>query len=315
MKKIINKLNKWLPFQLFKLILLKVKLPFFEKVPLYHILRFFLLELFHSDVSVKASAISFNFLIALFPFVIFLFTLIPYFPIGNFTDQLFELLQEFMPSTAFEAVQTTILDITTNPRSGLLSIGFLLAMYFATNGVHTLMDSFDKADSPYFKKRSFIKQRMFSTFLLLILTVCLILAVFLIIAGGKGIGFLVSKGLNLSDFQIILVNVLRWLILLMLIFFAVSFLYYFGPSTQTRYRFISPGSIIATLLIVFVTKGFSFYINNFNSYNKIYGSIGTIPMLMFLVYLVSIVLLIGFELNASIYIQRGEWLKEKTIKI
>jgi membrane protein len=133
-----------------------------------------------------------------------------------------------------------------------------------------------------------------------ILSTLVLAAVLLIIFGGTVINMLVEYGWLKGSFTFILIQIGVWLIILLLFFFAYSFLYYFGPSKRMKYRFISAGSTLATLLTIISSIGFAYFVNNFGEYNKLYGSIGTLIVVMLWLYITSLVLLIGFELNASI---------------
>jgi membrane protein len=247
----------------------------------------------------RASAIAFSFFLALFPAIIFLFTLIPYIPIRNFQAELFLLIRDLLPASTFAAVEETIQDILTKPRGGLLSLGFLMALIFASNGLVSMMNAFD-ASLHTIEKRNWIEQRLISIVLLFILSVLLTLAISLIIAGQSAINYLDNSSLIGSRLTYYLLSVGKWLITLSLFFFAYSSLYFFAPTRKTRWRFVSPGGSLATLLSILVLIGFGYYINQFSQYYKLYGSIGTLLVILLLCYLMSLILLIGFELNNSI---------------
>lgn len=283
----------------------KISLPFFEGVPLYDVGIFFWHSIVNGAITTRASAIAFSFFIALFPAVLFLFTLIPYIPITNFQNELFQLIHEVLPESTFATVEDTLTDIIMRPRSGLLSLGFIMALIFSTNGLASMMTAFD-ATIHSINRRSWVSQRIAAALLLIILSVLLLAAVALIIGGQTTIDYLQRNEILQDKFTIMLVTFGKWLVIILLLFFANSFLYYMAPARKTEWRFFSAGSALATALSIIALYGFSFYINNFSQYNKLYGSIGTLLIILLLMYVMSLILLIGFELNASIYQAKTE---------
>lgn len=277
----------------------KLVLPGFDGIAFYDVFLFFIKGIQKGSITQRASSLSFNFFLALFPAIIFFFTLIPYLPINDFQTTLFGILQSVLPENAFETVKSTISDILTNKRSGLLSVGFLMTLYFATNGVNAVIDAFNKSYHTS-ENRPWIKQRLISVFLVIILAVLLITAIALITVGSFLLNYLVEYGILKGEITIYLLFASRWIILLAMLFFGISFLYYFAPAKKKRFRFISAGSSLATFLILITTFGFNFYVTNFSKYNALYGSIGTLIIILMWIYFNAIILLIGFELNASI---------------
>jgi membrane protein len=258
------------------------------------------------SITIRASSLAFNYLMAIFPAIIVLFTLIPYIPIENFQDEIFKLLQEVLPHNAFEATKSTIEDILKQQSGGLLSFGFVLSLYYSTNGIIAMMTAFNNTYSST-ETRSEWQKRWIALGLVLILSTQVFAAVSLIIFSGTAITMLVEYGWLQGSLTIILIQIGVWLIILLLLFFAYSFLYYYGPSKRMKYRFISAGSTLATLLTIISSMGFALFVNNFGQYNKLYGSIGTLIVVMLWLYIISLVLLVGFELNASISRSRDRY--------
>lgn len=277
----------------------KITLPGFDKMPLYDVMVFFWRSIVDGALSTRASAIAFSFFVGLFPAIIFLFTLIPYIPIENFQNQLFLLIKDMLPANAFMAIEETVQDILTRQRGGLLSLGFFMALIFSTNGFASMMTAFD-ASLHSFERRTWLGQRLIALLLLAIMSVLLTLAIALITYGQHFINYLANNGYLKDHFIIILLTLGKWIVILVLFFMANSFLYYLAPAKKTKWRFISAGGTLSTALSVATFVGFTYYINNFGQYNKLYGSIGTVLVIMLLMYLLSMILLIGFELNASI---------------
>ncbi len=309
-----NEIHKFLLrfriYRAFLIVLKRIKVGKTHKVPLYDILAFFLQEIQNQDLMMRASAITFNFFLALFPATLFLFTLIPYFPIANLDKLILEFFGEIMPDSAFEAINTTIYDIVSKQQGGLLSFGFLLALYFATSGISSLMSSFNKANE-IFEDRSFLKQRLLAIGLTFLEVGVLIVAVILILGGNLAIDILVLLQIVEESYIATLIRISEWLIIIFLIYTGISILYYFGPAVSKRWKFFSVGSWVATLLFLLASLGFSYYVDHFGNYNKLYGSIGTLIVIMLWMNINSIILLIGFELNAAIYINRSRLQKAR----
>jgi membrane protein len=280
-----------------------ITLPFFDDVPLYDVAVFFWKGIVNGDITTRASAIAFNFILAIFPAIIFVFTLIPYIPIEHFQQQLMILIQSVLPQNAFLAIHETIMDIITRPRGGLLSFGVLAAFYFSTNGIVSVISAFNGTIHTI-ETRSWINQRLVALMLAVILILLITISIAMITFSQNVMNFLVAKGLLHKNPTYYLVLIGRWLIICALFFFCYAFLFYFAPARKTKFKFISAGGSLTTLLTIIASLGFSFYINNFGKYNTLYGSIGTLVVVMLSIYFNSLMLLIGFELNASIWSAR-----------
>lgn len=272
-----------------------VSLPGFEKVPIADVARFFWQSMTKGALTMRASAVSFSFFLALFPTIIFFFTLIPYIPIDNFQEQLMGLLKSVMPHNAYQATEDTIFDIVTNQRGGLLSIGFLSAMYFSTNGFDALITAFNNTYHDI-EARSGFQQRLVSILLVIIFTVLLTMAISLIIFSE----YLLNRIFHEGGFTYYLILTGRILIVFMLFYSLISCTFYLGPSRKHGWKFFSAGSMLATILTIITSVGFAYYVNNFGTYNKLYGSIGTLIVILLWIYFNSLVVLVGFDLNASI---------------
>jgi membrane protein len=277
----------------------KLVLPGFDGMPLYDVADFFFTGIQKGAIKTRATSVAYSFLLALFPGIIFLFSLIPYIPIKGFQAELLTLLQDIFPKDAYVAARSTIEDIVKHQRGGLLSLGFVLVAFFATNGISALIDGFNK--SYHIKEtRTGFRQRMAALTLTGILSLLLIVAIIIIIFSESSTAYLVDIGLIKSKAQIVLLYFGKWLVIVALFLFAISFLYYFGPALHKKWRFFSPGSIVASFLCILTSVGFGAFVNNFGSYNKLYGSIGTLIVIMLWIYYNALILILGFELNASI---------------
>lgn len=277
-----------------------ITFPGLDGMALYDVMVFFWRSIVDGALSTRASAIAFSFFMAMFPAIIFLFTLIPYIPISNFQNELFLLIKDMVPQNAFMAIEETVKDILTRQRGDLLSLGFFMALIFSTNGFASMMTAFD-ASLHSFERRTWVGQRIIALLLLAILSVLITVAIGLITFGQHSINYLVANGYLRDHFTFYMLTIGKWVIILFLFFIANSFLFYLAPAKKTKWRFISAGGTLSTILCLITFVGFSYYINNFGQYNKLYGSIGTLLVIMVLMYILSMILLIGFELNASIY--------------
>jgi len=278
-----------------------IRLPRYSQLTLYDIGYFFLVETQKSAISTRASAVAFTFFLALFPAIIFFFSLIPFLPIDNLHQQVLNDMHSLLPENAYQAAVETINDLVKNQHNGLLSFGFLVTLYLSTNGINALIDAFNQAIH-VIETRSFIKQRFVSLCLLGVLSLLVLTASVLIIFSEIAINYAIAHGLLLSDgIVIVLLTLGKWLVVFLLLFTAISLLYYFGPVNSANYKLISPGALLATVLSITASLLFNYYVNNFGTYNKVYGSIGTIMVIMLWLQFNCLIMLIGFDLNAKIY--------------
>ena len=278
-----------------------MRLPCYSQLTWYDIGYFFLVETQKSTISTRASAVAFTFFLALFPAIIFFFSLIPFLPIDNLHQQVLNDMRSLLPENAYQAAVETINDLVKNQHNGLLSFGFLVTLYLSTNGINALIDAFNQAIHVV-ETRSFIKQRIVSLYLLGALSLLVLTASLLIIFSEIAINYAIAHGLLLSDgIVIVLLTLGKWLIVFLLLFTAISLLYYFGPVNSANYKLISPGALLATVLSITASLLFNYYVNNFGTYNKVYGSIGTIMVIMLWLQFNCLIMLIGFDLNAKIY--------------
>lgn len=273
-------------------------IPGFKGMSVYDVAKFFIEGLSKGALTTRASSLAFNFFLALFPAIIFLFTLIPFVTIDGFQEELFILMRDVFPPTTFDSVKETIDDIVNKKQAGLLSIGFVFALYFSTNGINSLIEAFN-ANIHIEESRSILMQRWVSLVLTIVMSVLVFLAITLIIFSQNFLEFLMIKNVISENFAYLILD-FKWIVLLVLLYAGVSFLYYYGPSRTAKLSLFSPGSLVATILIVLSSIGFSYYVDNFATYNKLYGSIGTLMIILLWLYFNSIIFLLGFELNTSI---------------
>lgn len=279
-------------------------LPGLSKIPIYNLLTFIDKETKEDAIITRANSMAFSFFVAIFPSVIVLFTLLAYTPLyERFDDVLSGSIQEVMPGSAGKMIFKTIEDIATIPRSGLLSFGFFLAIWFASNGMLSMMRGLEKDYSATFKRRTPFEKRIIAIQLTFLVAFVLVASVVFVIMGNTILSF-VFQYVKVNAITRSAVFTFRWLVVLLLFYTTFSTIYRYGSSTRRLIPFFNPGAMLATILSIFISWGFSFYVDNFGNYNKVYGSIGTLIVLMIWIQLNCMILLIGFELNAGIAVLR-----------
>jgi membrane protein len=277
----------------------RISLPGFEGVPLFDVILFFYKQVRLVGLNERASAIAYNFIMAVPPTSLFLFTLIPHLPFINkrsIKEQLHSLITDVIPAKIHNQNIIHFVDsFLDQSRFGLLSFGFILSLFFASNAMMGLMRSFNK-NYIGFEKRKGLHIRWIAIKLTVLIFGLVLGCLILLITQG-----VVLKWMGITRVETrILINNIRWFFIIGLIFYAYAFIYKYAPATQKRWKLLSPGAILGTTLSIIATLGFSFFVNNFGRYNALYGSIGTVIVLMILIYINSLSLLIGFELNVSI---------------
>ncbi len=277
----------------------QIILPGFKGVPLYDVIRFFFSQLKKSSLTERASAISYNFIMAIPPTCLFLFTLLPNMPFIKkkvIKVQLHTLITDIIPAKDYNKNLIKFVDgFLDDARIGLLSFGFVLLIYFASNGMMGIMRSFDK-NYLGFQKRTGLQKRWMAIKLTMIIMGLLFACIMLLITQGAMLKWLGIQNAVVLKF----ILVIKWAFIVALVFYSIAFIYKFAPAVHKRWSIASPGSILATTLSILATIGFSLFVNNFGKYNALYGSIGTVIVIMIIIYINSLVLLIGYELNVSI---------------
>ncbi|MBL0334215.1 MAG: YihY/virulence factor BrkB family protein [Chitinophagaceae bacterium] len=297
LKHIRHKVSRSLPAQFFVRRSKVTTLPGFRGIPIYDVVLFFIKQVQTVGLQERASSIAFNFVMAIPPSIIFLFTLIPFLPIStDFETQLYELIRDVVPGQKDNSVLISFLqDFINNPRNGLLSVGFILSIFFSSNAIMGVMRSFDK-NYIGFKKRTGLQKRLTALQITFVLFVFVFATILLLVGQGQVLKVI---GIKSQWVRSAILN-LRWLFIVILLFASVSFIYRHAPAVHKKWRMINPGSILATFMMLSLTLVFSWWVSRFGNYNELYGSIGTVLILMLMIYFNSLVLLIGFELNVSI---------------
>ena len=279
-------------------------LPGFQGVSFYTVLSFIYREIMRNDIITRANSVAFSIFLSLFPTIIFFFTLIPLFPVSaDYLSILRESTENIFPKEAHNYLFSMVEEVVSIKRGGLQSLGFLLAMFFSSSGMLELMNGFEKSYEHAFKKRNFLKKRGIALLLVITHASIMFLTMLLLVFGQ---GFIDQFIVIEQNQQVIpfLLFVGKWLLMLFLVYFAVTTIYRYGPSLKERVNWLNPGSILATILTILVSIGFSIVINNFGKYNEIYGSIGALLVFLIWLQINALIILIGFELNASIMVNK-----------
>jgi len=274
----------------------RIKIPGLEGMSLYDLLHMYIVGIVRGALTARAGGISYSFFMAVFPFMLFMLTLIPYIPIEGFQDNFMTLISEALPPKTYDTVVPIFADIANNKYGGLLSFGFLVSIFLMTNGVNAVFGGFEYSYHVT-EVRGVVKAYVISLGTSLLMSVFLILTVAVTIGFQFGLDFLIMKDWLPEEF--VWLENARYVFFVFMIFTTVSLLYYFGTKEGKYSSFFSAGAILTTLLSVLTFYGFSIYVLKFAKYNELYGSIGTLLVLMLFIWLNSIILLLGFELNAS----------------
>ena len=270
-----------------------IPLPGFEGITLLNLFQF-LKEVFQKgNFAIRSAAVSFHFFVALFPTLIFLLSLIPYLPIDGVKESLLLLAGDLMPIVIYDIFETTVNELFTRRYNALLSIGFVLSLYYASLGINTLLTAFSQSYQLKLKN-GYFKQQLISLGIFLFIIIMFLSAVALSIFGNYLGSQLVS--LDVGNYVNFLIDIFKLLLQILLVIFGIAILYHFGNPHTKKFRLINAGTLFATIVIFLATKGLSIYFSNFNVYNKIYGSIGSLLITLVWLNIVSYVLIIGFEL-------------------
>lgn len=301
MKHLFHKAKRlWLRLMI---ILRGIALPGFKGMSLYDVLRFFFRGLTDSKFTLMSAAMSYNFFISLFSTLFLIFIFIPKIPVDNLQAKVMELIANIVPLEGITYVQNIVKSYLSQQDSTLflVTLMILLSFWGATRGVIAMMKAFTKNED-VFRKRGFFELYGTAFLIFLLLGVLVILAAGLLIVGGASIEWLVDNEWLSIGISLFLLQALRYLLTLLTIFLAISTIYYLAPKTQNRWNFFSPGGITAGILILIAMIGLDIFVQRFtdSAFNAIYGSIGTIILLLVWFNYLSIMLLIGFELNAAI---------------
>ncbi|WP_395057859.1 YihY/virulence factor BrkB family protein [Flavobacterium sp.] len=284
------------------IVLQNIKLPWLQGISLYELIDFYISGIIQGALSYRAAAIAWSFFMALFPFMLFILNLIPYIPIVGFQEDFLGFVRENVPPTTFDAIDVIINDILHNSHSGLLSTGVILSVFLMTNGVNAVMSGFETSQH-IVEKRAYFRQYFVALFISMLLTFILLITVATIIIFEVFIQRTIIQDVlssRISD-KISLIEFGRYSFIIIMILTSIGILFRFGIRQTKKRAFITIGVVFTTVLIILSSYFFGIWVVKFSKYNELYGSIGTLLIVMFYLWINCMVLLLGFELDASIY--------------
>lgn len=269
----------------------RIKLPALEGLSLYDLLELYVFGIVRGAFSYRAGSIAFSFFMALFPFALFILNLIPYIPLDNFQRDFLQFVEDSVPPNTYGAIELILIDIMNNSYKSLISTGVIMSMIFMANGVNAIIGGFE---SSYHisKSRNFFRQYAIAIMLSVLISVLILLSIAVYLTVEVWMHFSQNPTLTL---------VARYIFLVIMLFLVVSILYKFGSKETKHMAFASYGSLFTTFFVVLTSYFFGIYVLKFSKYNELYGSIGTLLVVMLYIWINCMILLLGFELNATIY--------------
>ena len=282
--------------------LCSITLPGFRGKPLYDVLVYFVKGFTKGYLTDRAAAVAFNVFLAIFPTVMVLFTFIPYLPLDGVQELIEDTIRQMIPQNIADRVIITIDEIMAHQHNTLMSIGIIMAFYFSSGAIRAFFRGFDMGVN-HIGEMTFKRMYLGGMLTTLILGVLLVLSVVLIIVGNNVLPWFFNKIHFYNTLVINLIEIGRWLLTVFALLVAIAVLYYFGnPDKKVKFRLFTPGTIMFAVLFILGTVGFNFYIVNFSNYNALYGSIGGLIIFMMWMYINCTIVLIGYELDASIFL-------------
>lgn len=284
-----------------------IKIPLSDGISVYEFTIILYRELFlNSTFWMRANAIAYSFFLSLFPSFIIIFSILPYLPF-NKIEILSELrfgIHEIMPNQTGDDLFDTLSKFLKTKRGDILSIGFILSIYFASNGLVTMMKGFEKTHK-VFLQRNFIQQRLVAIQMTFLLGFLLAMSSVFVISGTWIFTKLFTL-LRLTKLSTLFALLIKWVVVVGAQYLGIAILYKFGMSLKEKLPFFSFGALVATVFSILSSVAFSFYVDNFSSYNKIYGSFVAGIVLLLWLQMNAVTLIFGFELNAAIALAKDE---------
>lgn len=269
----------------------RIKLPGLEGLSLYDLLELYIFGIVRGAFSYRAGSIAFSFFMALFPFALFILNLIPYIPLENFQRDFLQFVEDSVPPNTYGAIELILIDIMNNSYKSLLSTGVIMSMIFMANGVNAIIGGFESSFH-ITKSRNFFRQYAISIMLSVLISLLILISI--------AVYLTVEVLMHFSEYPEITI-IGRYMFMIIMLFLIVSTLYKFGTKETKHMAFISYGSLFTTFFVVFTSYFFGIYVLKFSKYNELYGSIGTLLVVMLYIWINCMILLLGFELNATIY--------------
>ena len=283
-------------------LLKRIQLPGSQGFSFYDLLEMYVIGIFKGALTTRASAIAFSFFTAIFPFLLFIIILIPYIPFDNFKVDFLDFLDSILPPQTSDFFNQNIFkNINDRSTGGLLSTVFLVSMFLMANGVNAVFSGFENSYHQQLN-RNFIKQYFYAFGVAIILVILLILTV---IGFGYAQIYLIHPiierfGSGDASHELFWITKAKYFFFVIMIYLSMASLYYFGTKDGKLSSFFSVGALFTTFLILVSSCLFGLYINNFSTYNELYGSIGGLLILLFYFWLNANIILLGHELNSSL---------------
>lgn len=284
-------------------LLYRTTLPGFKGIPVAVILKYLWKEIWRDDIVTRANSMAYSFFLSIFPGMLVFLSLLPYFPMDNMIMAFRRAYVEILPKEMSDYIDTIISEMTETSREGLLSVSILLALIFASNGVLSMIKGFHKSYEMTYKKQNSIQQRWRALQLTVLLGFLFLGSLAAIILGRpallKGLTF---AGVDPDNYKFY--NFLRWISVFIFYYICITIIYRIGPAYRNKEKLFSPGATLATILSLISSFGFAVYVENWSQYNEVYGSIGALILILLWLQINSFIILLGYELNASIAINR-----------
>lgn len=290
----------------------RVTFPGFNEIPLYNVCNFIYEELKKDDIVTRSNSVAFSFFLSIFPFIIFVLPLLSLTPWAiEYIDHLENSMNDVIPESAKRYFLEMINGIKAEGSTHLRLASLTFSALFASSGMLTLMYGFDKSYKDSFRHRNYFKKRLVALNLTFLLVGIFFLSLVLVVLGQQLLQSLIEI-FHISDFQAALFVIFKWLIIFVLFYIVITVIYRYGPSTYRPLRLINPGATMATVFSILASVGFSYFINNFGRYNEIYGSIGALIVILLWLQINAFIILAGFELNASLIVNRDLIFKDRS---
>ncbi|MBS4077134.1 MULTISPECIES: YihY/virulence factor BrkB family protein [Pseudomonas] len=271
--------------------------PDMKGLPLHRVMVRTVTEFVDDEMSTYASALAYQMLFSLFPFILFLIALIGFLHLPDFFSWLRLQSELVLPPQALESVNPVI-DQLQQSKGGLLSVGIVIALYTASAGVRLMMSAMNAAYDVV-EGRPIWKRFPLSVVYTVGIAGMLLMAAALMVLGPQVMGWIAAQ-VGLEEVIVTIWTIARWPVIVILMMVAVALIYYVMPDVKQEFRFITPGSVLAVVVWIIASLGFAFYVKTFANYNAMYGSIGAIIVLLLYFYISAAVLLLGAEMNAVI---------------
>jgi membrane protein len=287
----------------FRIFLHRQTLPGFNGIPIAVILKYVWKEILRDDIVTRSNSMAYSFFLSIFPGILVILALLPYLPVDNMIYAFQRNYIDLLPGEMASYLNNIIAEMTESGKEGLLSLSLILAILFASNGVGSMIKGFHKSYETTYKKQNLLQREWRAVYLTLLLGMLLVGSLVVVVLGKPILLELLSNA-GITGSELGLFSSLRWLLVFVFYYFGISVIYRFGPAFKTRLRYFTPGATLATILSVISSLVFSLYVENFFRYNEIYGSIGALILILVWLQINSFIILLGYELNASIAINR-----------